>query len=65
MTEFGVLKPWMVARFSKTEKGATMVEYVLLLALIAVVVIGIVTLIGTNANDKFKTACDAVKGAAC
>ena len=42
----------------KDEEGATMVEYGLMLALIAVVVIGVVTLIGTDLNAKF-TAVDA------
>jgi len=34
------------------ERGASLVEYALLLALIAVVCIGAITLIGTNANNK-------------
>jgi len=34
-------------------KGQGMVEYALILALIAIVVIGAVTLIGTGANSKF------------
>jgi pilus assembly protein Flp/PilA len=35
------------------EEGATMVEYGLMLALIAVVCIGAVTLVGTNASTLF------------
>ncbi|MBA2362503.1 MAG: Flp family type IVb pilin [Chloroflexia bacterium] len=34
-------------------KGQGMVEYALILALIAIVVIGAVTVIGTGANNKF------------
>jgi pilus assembly protein Flp/PilA len=37
----------------KGEKGQTLVEYALLLVLIAIVVIGAVTLIGTNANKVY------------
>jgi len=37
------------------EKGATMVEYALMLALIAAVCVGVVTTIGTGALDTFTT----------
>ena len=39
--------------FFKDEEGATMVEYGLMVALIAVVCIGAVTLLGTTLNTKF------------
>ena len=42
-----------VKKFVRGEEGATMVEYGLMLALIAVVCIGAVTLIGTGANSMF------------
>jgi pilus assembly protein Flp/PilA len=42
-------------RFLRDEDGATMVEYALMLALIAVVCIAAVTLIGTGANGMFTT----------
>ena len=42
------------------EEGASMVEYGLLVALIAVVVIGAVTLLGTNINTKFGLANNAL-----
>jgi pilus assembly protein Flp/PilA len=41
--------------FLRDEEGATMVEYALMLALIAIVCIGAVSLIGTNANAMFQT----------
>jgi pilus assembly protein Flp/PilA len=41
-----------VRNFVRDEEGASMVEYALLVALIAVVVIVAVTTIGTRANDK-------------
>ncbi len=39
--------------FVRGEEGATMVEYGLMVALIAVVCIAAVTLIGTNINTNF------------
>ncbi len=44
------------------EEGATMVEYALLLALIAVVSILVVTALGTNVGTQFKNTNDAAKG---
>ena len=38
------------------EEGASLVEYVLMVALIAVVCIAAVTLLGKAAKDKFTTA---------
>ena len=40
-------------RLSDEEKGATAVEYGIMVALIAVVIIGAVTLLGTNLNAAF------------
>jgi len=45
-------------RFVRDEDGATMVEYALMLALIAVVCILAVTTIGNNANTMFNTIAD-------
>ncbi len=45
------------------EGGATAVEYALMVALIAAVIIGAVTILGTNSRDKFQTVSDAVGGA--
>ena len=42
------------------DDGATMVEYALMVALIAVVCIAAVTLIGTNANTKFSTVGNSI-----
>jgi pilus assembly protein Flp/PilA len=41
--------------FFKDEEGATMVEYGLMVALIAVVCIVAVALLGTNLSTKFNT----------
>lgn len=52
-----------VRRFLRDEEGATAVEYALMVALIAVVIIAAVTLIGTGARDKFQEVADAIAGA--
>jgi pilus assembly protein Flp/PilA len=39
----------------KSERGASLVEYALLVALIAVVCIGAVTVLGTGASKKFSS----------
>ena len=46
--------------FLRDEDGATMVEYALMLALIAVVCILAVTAIGKGANNMFNTIADAI-----
>jgi pilus assembly protein Flp/PilA len=43
------------ARFGKDERGASLVEYALLVALIAVVCILAITFVGNRASDKFST----------
>jgi pilus assembly protein Flp/PilA len=48
---------------AREEKGATAVEYALMVALIAAVIIVAVRLIGTNANTKFSSVGTAVGGA--
>ena len=42
-------------RFAQDESGATAIEYGLIAALIAVVVIGAVSLVGTNLGKTFNT----------
>jgi pilus assembly protein Flp/PilA len=49
-----------IARFAKDESGATAIEYGLIVALIAVVVITAFTTIGNNLNTKVKAVADAV-----
>lgn len=49
------VKAWLQTRFANSERGATMIEYVLLAALIAVVVIGVVALVGTETKETFDT----------
>jgi pilus assembly protein Flp/PilA len=53
----------IMLRLLKEEKGATAVEYGLMVALIAVVIIGAVAALGTSLNTKFTTVGNAVSGA--
>ncbi len=49
-----VIAPWIKARIdAKSDLGASLVEYALLVALIAVVCIVGITFLGTRANSKF------------
>jgi pilus assembly protein Flp/PilA len=50
-----------VTRFLKDESGATAIEYGLIAALIAVVIIGAATAIGTNLSTKFQTIATTLK----
>lgn len=49
-----------IRQFLRDEHGATMVEYALLVALIALVVIGAVGLLGTNASTKLDQAAQSL-----
>ena len=51
----GDIVTYLQARFAKTERGAALVEYALLLALIAVVAIAALTLLGGKVSTKFST----------
>ncbi len=50
-----------VTRFLKDESGATAIEYGLIAALIAVVIITAVTTLGTNLSGKFNNIANSVK----
>jgi pilus assembly protein Flp/PilA len=52
--------PFIRARFGRTERGASLVEYALLLALIAVVCILAVTLVGTSTSKRFSTTASSL-----
>lgn len=55
-------EPYVRARFGKSERGASLVEYALLLALIAVVAIAGLTLLGGNANEKLSDVGGSIGG---
>ena len=48
-----VLKTWLQAKFTKDERGANLVEYILLVALIALAVIAAVVFLRGQVSDKF------------
>jgi pilus assembly protein Flp/PilA len=50
-----------INRILKNESGATAIEYGLIAALIAVVIIGATTTIGTNLNTKFTSVGTTLK----
>jgi len=47
-------------KFVRDEEGASLAEYGLLLALIAVVCIGAITILGTNISKMFSTLAGAI-----
>ena len=49
-----------IKRFVEAESGATAIEYGLIVALIAVVIIGAVTAVGTNLSGTFNTIATSV-----
>jgi pilus assembly protein Flp/PilA len=51
----------LFARFVRDESGATAIEYGLIAALIAVAIIGAVTLVGTNLSTTFSTVANNIK----
>jgi len=50
-----VVRTWLQARFTTTERGASMVEYILLVALIALAVLAAVSFLGGQMTSKFNT----------
>jgi pilus assembly protein Flp/PilA len=48
----------LLARFVRDESGATAIEYGLIAALIAVVIIGALTTVGTKLTTTFKSVSD-------
>jgi pilus assembly protein Flp/PilA len=61
MIEFEFLRAWLGAH-AKTQRGASLVEYALLVALIAVVCIAAVTTLGKSASSKFSTVGRSING---
>ena len=53
----------IIKNFFKDEEGATAVEYGLMVALIAVVIILAVTALGIATRDKFTEVGNAISGA--
>jgi len=59
MIHIDFLKAW-IASHTRTERGASLVEHALLVALIAVVCIAAVTLLGGNISDRFDSVGSSV-----
>ncbi len=53
--------PWIRARCGRSERGASLVEYALLVALIAVVCIVAIQFIGNSASNKLSRVGSAVQ----
>ena len=51
-----VMRTWLEGKFTATERGASMVEYILLVALIALAVIAAVIFLRNQVSDKFSEA---------
>ncbi|MEI7592621.1 MAG: Flp family type IVb pilin [Actinomycetes bacterium] len=58
---FQFTSAWLQAR-CKTDRGASLVEYALLVALISVVCVLSVTFFGRSASTKFSAVGSSVKG---
>jgi len=58
MSAFILLHPWIMSRFSEPDddRGASLIEYALLLSLIAMVVIAAVTALGETTSTSFSDA---------
>ena len=52
--------PYLRAKFGNSERGASLVEYALLVALIAVICIVAIAFLGRSASSKFSTVGSSV-----
>ena len=52
---------YVISSWAQDERGATAIEYGLIAALIAVVVISAVTSVGNNLSKKFNNIANSVK----
>ena len=60
MQQFDILKTWIQARI-KSDRGASLVEYALLVALIAVVCIVAISFLGDKASEEFSSVGSSLK----
>jgi Flp pilus assembly pilin Flp len=58
-----VVRTWLRARLHRDERGANLVEYLLLLSLIAIAVMGAVLFLSSQLNPKFSQAGSQLSGA--
>jgi pilus assembly protein Flp/PilA len=55
-----LMTKWHVNRALAADKGATAVEYGLLIALIAAIIVGVVATLGTQIQGAFQSVVDAL-----
>jgi pilus assembly protein Flp/PilA len=60
LTTFEYIAGWVRARSGPEERGASLVEYALLLALIAIVCLVAVTSLGGNTSAKLNEVSDSI-----
>ena len=60
ISTFEFLSTWLRARFGESERGASLVEYALLVALIAVVCVVAVHVLGEQASNSFSSTADGL-----
>lgn len=60
LTNVEFLATYLRSRFGDDERGASLVEYALLVALIAVVCIAAIGFLGESADTQFSSVGDAV-----
>lgn len=63
MLQFDLLKAWIQAHVAKTDRGASLVEYALLVALIAVVCIVAISFLGSSASKQFDSVGGSLNNA--
>ena len=51
----------LISRFLRDESGATAIEYGLIAALISVVIITVLTTVGSNLNTKFGSVATSLR----
>ena len=57
-----VLKTWLQAKFAKDERGANLVEYILLVVLIAIAVMAAVLFLGGGLTSKYSDSGSRLSG---
>lgn len=62
ISSYEFLATWLRARFSDTERGASLVEYALLVALIAIVCIIALRFLGDETSKSFNKAGSSIAG---
>ena len=50
---FEFVETWVTARFSDDERGASLIEYIFLVALIAIICLAAIALLGQRSETRF------------